>query len=78
MCGNVWEWTLSLYKPYPYREGKGSEYEEANEDEYRIRRGGSWGYGMERARVTSRVSGPPTMKHSGLGFRVVAAPELKS
>jgi eukaryotic-like serine/threonine-protein kinase len=42
MAGNVWEWTSSLYKEYPYDAADGREDVEASG--FRVVRGGSWSF----------------------------------
>ena len=72
MSGNVWEWTHSLYEPYPYRADDGRENEEA--DGLRALRGGSWVSAIEGARISGRGNGSPDDRWKDIGFRVVAAP----
>jgi formylglycine-generating enzyme required for sulfatase activity len=71
MIGNVFEWTRSLYKPYPYHPDDGREDLEAADDVERVVRGGSWG-----SPVTSRAAPiaswlDPDNRSDGIGFRVV-------
>jgi formylglycine-generating enzyme required for sulfatase activity len=42
MTGNIWDWTSSLYKPYPYDAADGREVPSGNESSARVVRGGSW------------------------------------
>ena len=49
MVGNVWEWTSSLYKPYPYAATNGRERAESTEP--RVLRGGSWDFSSRDARA---------------------------
>jgi formylglycine-generating enzyme required for sulfatase activity len=76
MSGNVWEWTQSLYVPYPYRETNNPE--KVGVDEERVARGGSWSRNWDLARSSFRGSSPPAFRGLELGFRVVAAPPFKS
>ena len=71
MHGNVWEWTLSAYKPYPYRDEDGRN---APLDPRRVVRGGSWYTRPERARSAYRLSYPPWQRVYDVGFRVVCTP----
>ena len=74
MAGNVWEWTSSLYKPYPYWADDGREDPDASGR--RVVRGGSWGNGQRHVRAAARSWGDPDFRIDSLGFRVlVAAPE---
>ncbi len=70
MAGNVWEWTGSLYKGYPYDAGDGREDSTANGT--RVLRGGSFGYDRAIVRCAFRFSSPPVDRSYGLGFRVVS------
>jgi formylglycine-generating enzyme required for sulfatase activity len=69
MSGNVWEWTHSLYRPYPYRSDDGRESEK--DLGMRVLRGGSFLSNPNRARCTSRLRQPPGNRFSpDLGFRI--------
>jgi len=52
MAGNVWEWTSSDYKPYPYKADDGREYLLSNNS--KVLRGGGWTEYGSGARMTYR------------------------
>ena len=70
MTGNVYEWTNSLYKPYPYLDNDGREERYAIPDNSpRVTRGGSWGHGGDFLRVADRKNLNPFVRWNALGFR---------
>ncbi|MEN6426605.1 MAG: SUMF1/EgtB/PvdO family nonheme iron enzyme [Phycisphaerales bacterium] len=69
MHGNVWEWTQSVYKPYPYRADDGRNAPSATGP--RVVRGGSWYDRPQRATSSFRIAYEPWQKVFNVGFRVV-------
>jgi formylglycine-generating enzyme required for sulfatase activity len=68
MAGNVWEWTSSLYKPYPYDPNDGREDLDARGS--RVNRGGSWYYGAKYVRTSHRANAGHIYRRApDLGFR---------
>jgi formylglycine-generating enzyme required for sulfatase activity len=67
MAGNVWEWTSSLYMPYPYRAEDGRE--DLNASGERVKRGGSWVMSPTFLRSASRIGFRPSDQKIYLGFR---------
>jgi serine/threonine-protein kinase len=67
MAGNVWEWTSSLEKPYPYIATDGREDPSAPGP--RVIRGGAWKMKPRALRTTSRHSVDPTTRTPIIGFR---------
>ena len=69
MAGNVWEWTNSLDKPYPYRGDDGRE--EPAAEGSRVQRGGSFMSDDDHVRCAVRNGAVPDMQQNSIGFRVV-------
>jgi formylglycine-generating enzyme required for sulfatase activity len=69
MHGNVFEWTASSYRPYPYDAADGREQPRAEEE--RVVRGGSWDDMPRRCRSAFRLSYDPTQPVYNVGFRVL-------
>jgi formylglycine-generating enzyme required for sulfatase activity len=72
MAGNVWEWTRSLLRTYPYNPRDGREKLRTSNDVLRILRGGSYLDGAARVRCTSRSWYNPSSRGRCGGFRIVA------
>jgi formylglycine-generating enzyme required for sulfatase activity len=72
MSGNVWEWTHSLMKAYPYNVKDGREDEKTSNA--RVLRGGSFDLIERSSRCACRSS--RDLLSNGRGFRVVASPVL--
>lgn len=67
MAGNVWEWTTSVLKPYPYQANGKQQVDFATRF---VIRGGSWYYSHKLARTTVREGVPATFTSPALGFRL--------
>ena len=67
--GNVWEWTRSAYRPYPYRDDDGRNDPAA--DGPRVVRGGSWYDRPKRCTSSYRLPYRPYQGVFNVGFRVV-------
>jgi formylglycine-generating enzyme required for sulfatase activity len=67
--GNVWEWTSSLYRPYPY---KLDDCEDTEAEGERTVRGGSWTYGHVFSRCADRYMYVPVNWNTTVGFRLVS------
>jgi formylglycine-generating enzyme required for sulfatase activity len=71
LAGNVWEWTHSLARPYPYAAGDGREDPLCGEA--RIVRGGSYTHSAREIRAADRHSFVAGTCCPYLGFRVARA-----
>jgi formylglycine-generating enzyme required for sulfatase activity len=74
MAGNVWEWTRSLYKDYPYDSEDGREDLDAGGDVRRVVRGGAFAYNTRVVRCAFRHRLDPNYRNRNYGFRVVVSP----
>ena len=70
MTGNTWDWTSSLYTPYPYDAADGREAP-SPPGARRVGRGGSWNDAQVHARASYRSYLAPDVRNSNLGLRVV-------
>jgi formylglycine-generating enzyme required for sulfatase activity len=70
LSGNVWEWTRSLLRPYPYDPGDGREGKGAK---MRVLRGGAFYRPAEIVRAAYRYFKGPRVRDPYTGFRVVVS-----
>lgn len=69
MHGNVWEWTLSSYKPYPYNDSDGRNSAKPD-GEKRVVRGGSWYDRSFKGTSSYRLPYRDYQKVFNVGFRI--------
>lgn len=83
LCGNVWEWTRSLWGEdfskteyrYPYYESwREREKLDAPDGILRVQRGGSWDVSQGGARCAYRYGSLPSNRDDDYGFRVALSP----
>lgn len=80
MCGNVGEWTITLWESengvfqYPYDFSDGRESQTAPSSVYRVIRGGSFLQSGSYARCAARGKGLPSRKSLDVGFRIASDP----
>jgi formylglycine-generating enzyme required for sulfatase activity len=69
LIGNVAEWTLDDYRPYPYSSGLARN--DVTSTGLKTVRGGSWSERPKESRSSSRLDYPAWQKVYNVGFRVV-------
>ena len=72
MAGNVWEWTRSQFKGYPYQADDGREDGDASAE--RVVRGGPFNGRARIVRCAFRNYFDPLLLDPNVGFRVCAVP----
>jgi formylglycine-generating enzyme required for sulfatase activity len=73
MAGNVWEWTRSEPRDYPYMAGDGRELLDPAIGR-RVLRGGAWWRDLDSLRCAARYWSLPDNRGGYYGFRVVCRP----
>jgi formylglycine-generating enzyme required for sulfatase activity len=68
MSGNVYEWVMDLYDPYPGTDENASPYFGKG---YRVIRGGSWSSSVDSLRTSNRDPRPSEEPGWDIGFRCV-------
>ncbi len=78
MIGNVWEWTTSLHRPYPYQPVDGREDLQTpiTGPDRRVTRGGSYPYTQQRIDSMARNDCHPNTRAVNIGFRVMCRGEV--
>ena len=75
MCGNVWEWTRSQYRDYPYQAHDGRETERIKLYHQMVVRGGAYWVDALAISCNVRARRSPNDRNSNYGFRVVVIPQ---
>src|SRR6185436_16735520 len=74
MSGNVWEWTRSGLKDYPYVRDDGREDLSGSARALRVLRGGAFNLDPGNVRCAVRDRLHPWFRYRYLGFRLVLLP----
>ncbi len=71
MAGNVWEWTCTKYRDYPYNTMDGRENVDPTDEDDLVLRGGAGPYEIQHARAAIRLSFEPSYSDYTIGVRLV-------
>jgi formylglycine-generating enzyme required for sulfatase activity len=69
MSGNVWEWTRSPYRPYPF--DPSNDHTDLDSDALWVMRGGSYADSERNVRAAVRGGADPGVRQPTIGFRLV-------
>jgi formylglycine-generating enzyme required for sulfatase activity len=72
LIGNIWEWTSTILRAYPYDPNDGRE--SLSSTDVCVIRGGSWFYSRKLARCSAREGVVPTYVSPSLGIRLAKTP----
>ncbi|MCY7304523.1 MAG: SUMF1/EgtB/PvdO family nonheme iron enzyme [Thermoleophilia bacterium] len=75
LAGNVWEWTMSAYRAYPFHAADGRE-DDASPG-LRVVRGGAYSHGPGEIRCSYRHGMLPGAVDHYVGFRLACLPEAR-
>jgi formylglycine-generating enzyme required for sulfatase activity len=75
LAGNVWEWTRSEFRAYPYDPADGREDGSDPAEKRFTLRGGSWAYHSILLRAASRDLNSPDYRLDFVGFRLARHPQ---
>jgi formylglycine-generating enzyme required for sulfatase activity len=76
--GNVWEWTRSMYRDYPYDSKDGREDLAAGANVLRVMRGGAFDKYQGLVRCAYRLMFNPSGRYLSVGFRLVMVSQSDS